>query len=47
MNSAEKVVRELVPIAKDEPLKLELQHLWNACVNDRRPWSAERPVGRR
>ena len=42
-----RIVREPVPIAKDEPLKLELQISSIASARNRRPWSAANPPNAR
>jgi len=45
--AGKKIVREPVPIAKDEPLKLELQHSSNASARSKPLWSAANPPNAR
>ena len=45
--AGKRIVREPVPIAKDEPLKLELQHFVECVQRTRRPWSAANPPSTR
>jgi len=45
--AGKKIVREPVPITKEEPLKLELQHFVNASTRSKRRWSAANPPNAR